>query len=240
MKTTIGKKSILKKGALIVFCMQLLTGVYAQAWLSDIKKVNHVFANASSFSMQLSVKIYDRQAAATPMMTYSGKVMKSGSLYFSEMMGKVTLLNEKGNLFVDEAQKVVVFRKSTGAKKAVQAPNFTKLKTALHSILTKGATATYMENSALNKKIRIVNNNYVYKTVEISIDPATYAIRQVIYYMDPATAAENNVAKIVVDYSGVQTNTPLASALFSEKKYVLVANGKASLTKAYKEFKLIN
>jgi hypothetical protein len=196
------------------------------------------YSEAKSFGMALTVQIYDEENEK-PTMVYKGKVLKVNEKYFSEMLFRKTIINEIGKIFIDDQQKIIVFKKNDPNTKSIEAKTQFITET-MDSILTKGVKGYYLENSDKVKKIRIVNKDYLYETIDVLLNPLNYSLMQVTFYNNSVEKGKINSERIVINYTNINNENLIASNEFSTNKYIRIIKGKATLTSLYKDYKLVN
>jgi hypothetical protein len=210
----------------------------AQDWVADMKKMNKVYSEAHSFSMNISVKVYEKVNSVAPMMTYAGNMAKSELGYCSELMGKTTLVNDRVSLLIDKNQRLILYKKVTDKNKQSLKPP--PIPMSVDSAMYANAKVKYLINNATEKKIQIISKGTAYSKVEISINTADNTMKQIIFYTENNNGDDSSTEKVVVDYTNVKINTTISSAVFAEQKFIVVTGKKATTTKAYSGYQLID
>lgn len=228
------KKIFLSNCFLILFS---IAGI-SQDWVTDFKKMNQKYTDANSFSMSISVKIFEKLTSIEPMMSYSGKMAVSGNNYYSEMIGKITIVNENYSLLVDNSQKLIMYKNTLKNKKTEVKAD--KIPMSIDTAMYKNATAKYLINTATEKKIQLLFNSGQYSKIEVSINAVNNSLTQIIYFSTSKSANEVSAEKIVVDYTEVKMNNEISPSLFSEKKIFKKNGDKLELVDAYKNYRLID
>jgi len=226
----------LKQILLIIFCSFSLAKAQAQDWVADMRKMNKVYEDAGSFSMNVTVAIFNDEKSKSSLTSYTGKMAMSGCCYYSEMMNRITIVNKETRLLIDKSQQMILFRKNTAAaakRAAAQLP----MPGNLDSLMRATSKGSYLVNTSVEKRILVTNSNTQYGRMEIVIDPNTYTLKQIVLYN--TTGIKDDPQKIIISYTAIQING-VNENVFSEKKYVSIGKTKVSATEAFKKYKLIN
>jgi len=212
----------------------------AQTPKDDLVKMNTLYRDAKSFSMDLSMSLYVKEKDLTPQVTYKGKSMRDQTTYKTEMMNRISLVNERCALMIDAQQRLILYKERDQKKDKEMVPTGMDNLNLDSLIGRQSASMSYLVNSATEKRILISNPENVYKRIEISLDPATYTIRQIVYVFADAQSKVSQTSRIVIDYRNVTMNKPLDKSLFSEATYVRHKGGKPVPAEAYKNYQLID
>jgi len=225
----------------LLHCLLLLMsfGVMAQTAREDLLNMNKLYRDAKSYTMNITVKLYQQGTEATPAATYKGAAKMSQGHYYVDMMGRSTILNDRYALVVDRNQKMILLRdaspEQTKALRSMQqAINVDSLLKADKSEIS------YISNTAKEKRILILNPESGYQRIEISLDPTTLVLKQIVMEPQMDAKEEGQVRKIQVEYSEVQVNQTVDATFFSERPYIQKKGKEFFPTALYKNYKVIN
>lgn len=227
---------------LFICLMSLLTifSSTAQDWKKDLLAMNKAYLDASSFSMNVQVQSYNLVSDITPQLNYKGKVASSKNNYYTSIMGKTSLYTQQCALLVDSKQKIILYQKNDGSRIPQGGFSIAQLDSAF-ILMGKNMSVKYLVNTASEKRLQLSYKDNMLSKVELSINPETNTITQLVYYYNTKhPAAGNSAEKVVVSYTGVELNKNIDNSLFSEKKYVTVKKNKVVPAQAYASYKLIN
>jgi len=216
----------------VIFCAQ----AYAQTASDVLKKMNEVYKNAQSFSMNLEMKTFPVNNEKES--SYSGKVVRSDIMYYSSLMGRVMVVNKNYSLLVDEGQKVITYSKiAAPAPKELYDNDFNKL---ADSSLTKRSQISFAGNASDKYVIEIkpLNNTY-YDKIEATINKTSFTLEKVVYYYKPIK--DVSFSKISVNFNNVKLNDGTPASFFSESNYLSnLSKGKVTGKGSWASYKIIN
>ncbi len=197
--------------------------IHAQDARMLLVNMNKVYSHATSFSMGVRVKVFEAISDTNTQVVYNGNMKAQGNLYYSELMGKTTLVNRNCFLLIDEENQVVLFNSKKPSKVN---PSGEKLDidTFLDSTLFKNAQVKIVGQVGDIKKVEIIQKDDVYTRLVLSINLKTFLLTEVVYYLNDSE--ELGYSKLIVSYSDIKLNRELSESFFSEKQYIEKRGGK--------------
>lgn len=189
--------------------------------------------------MDLTIEIFEKSTNKEPIMKYSGKMAKSNANYYSELMGKVTLINSNVNLVIDNNQKLILFKRVNKDNNTIN-KNSNSVPYSIDSTLLANSSGKYLVNNEKVKIIQVVNKNSAYSKIEISIDPITYTMKQIIFYFKKYAGNETATEKVVINYKNIKMDVDIPNSSFSEQKFIHFSKKGVFVTNEYKGYKLID
>lgn len=218
----------------ILFLVLLHTGAVAQNEHELLSKVNKTYLEAKAFSMTANVEVYERRGDQKPLSSYSGSMQKSGSMYYSEMMGKITLLNSGCALVVDTEHQLIVYGK---AWKGASATNG-NIAVVLDTALLKAAKIKLKSQEGKRKIIEIVPGNKMYDKIEVVINSDNNTLEAITYYY--AASELTPYQKLKISYGSIRINPKIPSSVFSEAKFVTKKGGKIVPVGQWSQYRLVD
>jgi outer membrane lipoprotein-sorting protein len=212
------------------------TALNAETPVEMVIHMNKVYAGAKSFSMNIEMKMFIGNNDVTPASTYTGEAYKSGSSYYSFLMGKTTVCNNQCTVFIDDAEKIIVYGEHTQKQKKEQGP----LEIPDTSVFGKLASYKFGKGSETSSRIVIVpSDRTLYKRIELLINKKTYALEEVSYSYaaeeDPASA----VQKITIRYFNILFNPSISPDKFSESRFISRKKGQLSGIGKYAAYHIV-
>lgn len=209
----------------------------AQDAKAEIRAMHEAYGKASSYSMQIETRIYRGLADATPFQTFKGKALKSGVNYYSEMLGRTTLVNSKCCLLIDNSQKVLIYSEQEQKKEAAKA----QFEVLPDSVLFEDSEVKTVSKTAQAHVIELLCKMHpTYEKVELTIDPRSHAMTRVRYFYRTVNGRQPVYALVDIVYSQVQLNVQLAASLFSEKQFVTVTKTTVQPVAAFSAFQVVD
>jgi len=236
-KDSFGARKVLFAGTVLVL---FALSARAQTPKDDLVKLNKAYLGATSYSMHIDMRLYMQEQDTRPMMSYSGTTMRNESGYKAEMMGRITLVNADCALLLDSRQHLILYRALSKEKaKTPAADPLTQLN--IDSLIgAQSSMLSYLVNTATEKRIQIVDAESSYKRIEISLDPESSTLRQIVYVFRDRDVKQGKAARVVIDYRQVSLNKPLDRALFSEATYIRKRSGNLVPADAYRQYRIID
>lgn len=200
----------------------------------DIIKMNKLYASASSYSMDIEVRMFEDHADVQPKEIYKGLAKRSGSRYFSEMMGRISISNPDHFLMIDENRKLMICADPANGGK--RSPMNDVMSDTLY--LT-GQMYKYDYINADEKCISVKGDDLVYDRIEVIIDVKTGQMKALTYYYKKG-AADVPFFKVSILFTNTRINTPISSAEFSSAKYMAVKKGSLVPQGKWAQFRVID
>ncbi|MDQ3112236.1 MAG: hypothetical protein M3R17_20315 [Bacteroidota bacterium] len=198
-----------------------------------------VYATAKTFSMDIQVKLFGMATDAEAKQVADGKVYKDNAFYYSEMLGRITLVNDHCCLLVDKSQKLFIY--SEPEKSELKNKSDEATSAIPDSTLFKGATLRFISQTAEAHVIELkYADNKMYDKIEISIHPTTHHLLRVVYYYATVNGKIPSYAKTDISYKNVQLNGIINRTVFSEKKFVTVTKDKITPLATYVSYEVID
>lgn len=219
---------------LILFVQSSLLSQTPQA---DLQRMTKVYRDAKSFSMDITARFYSKSADAENTVQ-TGKACRSEDSFFSQLMGRTTIYNNRCRLLVDEQQRLILFNKPYKKEDASVSP---EEQLFMDSAFYATAKLKYISQDAQHKKIEIKTGTNTFERMEVTINAKTFVLEQVIYYY--AEKSENGVAgytRSEITYTNVLVNKPIAETVFSEKKYIARVKNTLAGVGIYAAYKVID
>lgn len=200
-----------------------------------LKKMNDRYATATSIQLEFEASYYTTHTLSTPMNTMKGKVMYSGSNYYSDAMGQEIIISKKSMLIVDKDQKTITCLPGRDGKD--------KNQTAAASPEPDSAWLAATEITLLNttgatRTVVVKEKNSLYEKTEITINATTLAMEKVVYYYNAVETGGK--PSFVVVYKNVRFDEKIPDAQFSEKKYIQRKGGTISPAAAWSQYQIID
>jgi hypothetical protein len=213
-----------------MFCMQTCLAQLADK--KELKKINMAY-RSENLSMDITVLTYKDKNDKTGTALGSGWMRKSGKKYYSKFGKDEMLMNEKGTFIIDNQQKEITFYETENnvIKNPVEIPDIDSVLAEIDSVLYKGEDGDSKHYCFYDANADIKQTDmYVYKN-------NSFLKRIVYYYKEDSKEESYDMFKVVIDYKNIKLDKP-DDATFSEKKYVLIEQGKIKTAPAYKAYKL--
>lgn len=205
-------------------------------WKKDIAEMNKTYMSASSYRMNIEVMSFAKKNDVKPFVIYKGEVAYSGTSFYSQMAGRVTIQNKKCFLVVDKKQKVILYRKNKKEQKIKNDVfSIANLDSAL-IYMEKSVTVKYLLNTAAEKRIIIEYKGGEIEKIEMVIDPKNNTLAELIYYYRNS----ENAQMVKIRYSDLNINGTISGSYFSEAAYVTVKNNKVIATSKYQNFEVMD
>lgn len=213
---------------------------FAQTPKDDLVKMNKIYRDLKTYSMQIDMRLYKTETGDAAMASYHGETMRDQDNYKSVMMDRISLMNPSCVLMVDTRQRLILYRER-GKDAAAEAPPADLSQLNIDSLISsKSANLSYLVNTATEKRILYKDPQSPYKRLEISLDPATFTMTQILYVFSDAQQKAGQPARVQITYRNMSLNKPLSKALFAESAYLQKKSGQLVPAEKYKNFKIVD
>ncbi|MGL4595934.1 MAG: LolA family protein [Bacteroidia bacterium] len=232
MAQLIRKSRLLFAGLLLA-----TTSVFAQAEKQALRQMYATYNTAKTLRMQVNMQLFTKASDAKAVQSNSGKVFKSNENYYSEMMGRIMVINSTCCLLVDQTQKTMVYSLVEKNKsKKTDAPALLP-----DSVLfAQASLKTIRQTEDVHEVELLYKNDPQYSKISVSIHPKKHTLQKIVYYYK----AQGNLApayeKVEIVYSGIVLNEAVSSAQFSEKTFVAVGRDKIVGLGQYAQYEIID
>lgn len=203
--------------ASLLLVLLIVPGImaYSQDARSILIKMGERYREAKSFSMQLNMKVYEERFDEKAAVSFEGMVKKKGSNYYSEIMNKISLFNERCALIVDEGQQLIIVSKAVKDKHDAIA-------VIIDSVLFKNNKVKLKSDKGGKTVIEVFPAGGMYESVEVTLNNPDHALEKVVYnYKEGLGLAYE---KIEISYYQVKFNTAIPESFFSEKTFITKKN----------------
>jgi hypothetical protein len=222
----------------LAFAMATVTGLWAQDEKTTMRAMYTMYAGLNSLQMNVSMQLYTKAADVKPMQESTGKVCKEGINYYSEMMGRKTVINKNACVLVDNINKVIVY-----SEPDVKTRNE---KNKMHEVLPdsvlfgQGVLRT-ISNANGEHCIEIkYANDPQYDRIEMTINTTDHTLRKIVYFLKPYLGKAPVFEKMVVTYSAIQLNTDIPGSIFSIDGIITVSRNQAVAQGQYGGYQVID
>lgn len=220
----------------IILCLLVHFYGFSQTPKDDLIAMSKKFSALKSFDMTVEVKTYKNEFDQTPSFTTKGRTAKSNDKFYLNMLNRVTILNNKTMLVIDEKQKMLLYNKISAEQiKALNANQVINIDSLVASNPTEVA---YILNSASEKKISIKSKDENIKSIVVTFNPTTYILKEILYMYTNDGKKNTGNSKVVITYSNFST-TNIPESIFNQSKYIVLGK-KITTSKLYKNYRLIN
>ena len=224
---------------LFLFFFQLYS-IHAQDWKADLLAMNKVYMESRSFKMNIVVKTFENKNDKSPVATYAGSVISANNNYYTVMMRKTTIYNKRCAIVIDDAQKIILYKKN---KAQTPPQNFFSISNIDSAMIFfgKNVEIAYLVNNEKEKRIEIKYKSNTIEKMEISIDATNNTLKQIVYYYSSQPQmGSQSVEKVLVDYVNTQINKTISDEIFSESKYIKIKKDEVTPSDLYKKYEVIN
>lgn len=232
---TVYFKISITKTTIILCCFVHFFG-FSQNPKDDLIAMSKKFSGLKSFDMTVEVKTYKNEFDQSPSFTTKGRTVKSNDKFYLNVLNRVTILNNKIMIVVDEKQKMILYNKISDE----QIKALTKNQTInIDSIVASNPTeVSYILNSANEKKISIKSKDENIKSIVVTFNATTYILKEILYMYTNDGKKNTGNSKVVITYSNFLTEN-ISDSNFNQSRYIVLGK-KITATKLYKNYKLIN
>jgi outer membrane lipoprotein-sorting protein len=207
-----------------------------------LNKLSHAYADAQTYSMKVEMEIYEKNSQKAPLQSFKGSVCKSSGQYYSEMMGRTMLSNQRCVLVVDDIQKRIMYS-SKDKKERTPYVMSSSIESQVDSMIKHCKAVKLIPNSSTsNNSYRIEvtpsDNDPYYSSMTILVNRKTFALEQMECIYKESEEMPYN--KVVIRYENISINAPVQDSFFQESKFILRSKGKITATAGYSSYEIIN
>lgn len=211
--------------------------LHAQNEKETLRAMYSNYNTMESLQMNVSVQLFRLSNDNAPMQQSQGKVFKDGFNYYSEMMGRTTLINKRCAVIIDNNNKVLLYSEPEG--KASKEKESTEV--LPDSVLFGTGKLKTVSNKNNLHCIEIVNDKDAqYRKIEMTINTLTKTLERIDYYFKPSEGRNPVFEKMTIIYSGIVINGKVSEDIFSEKKYISVSRDKITGLGKYAAYEIID
>jgi outer membrane lipoprotein-sorting protein len=224
----------LYRSLLSIICvfMLVISNLHAQMNLAD--KISNNYKDAKSFTMDVKCQLDFASSYTGPVFVSTGSIARDGDYYYSNIMGIVSITNDKYQYVMDHGQKIIFVQN--------KAPLDYSQQFNLPMVSTEKMYEQYdfkFENNKRSIMITIIPKNPGdYKEMKIKVDARKYFLEEVHTYYN---AENNQVIASHIYYSNTKFNIKLDKKVFDIEQYIHIKSNKSIVaTTGYQDFKVIN
>lgn len=220
-----------------MFCA-VITDAQQSSGRDDLLRMNENYSKAKSYSMTISVKVYESKVTSAEPTLYGGKVKKSADGYFASMKGITIIVNTNCSMMIDDNQKQIVYGSSNGKNKKQEAQG--KNLTYLPDSSLYGKNQIELQTSANGRKTYLVKTpgSSYFEKMLITINVLSNTLDEIVYYYK--ANEEISGSKVVVTYTDVKINSDIPPSAFSEKRYITKHGEQLNGIGKYSGYKLVD
>ncbi|MCW3071739.1 MAG: hypothetical protein JWO44_1629 [Bacteroidetes bacterium] len=231
--------TVFKKSGALAILLLMSAAMLSQNWKKDLLEMNKAYMNAKSFSMKVDVNSYAGLNDKKAFFRSAGEVVSSGSNYYTSMMGRITILNERCMLVVDHGQKMIVYKKNNPASAPRNGFTIASLDSSM-VMMEKNVKVKYLQDNAKEKRIELTYKSGEIARMEIVLDPVTCLMREVVFYYNTSKDYGNSLAKVVVTYTDTELDREVPDSFFSENNFLVSRKNEMLPLKKYEKYEVVN
>lgn len=221
---------------LLLLVAGLSSDLCAQNEKETLRAMYATYSSLSSLQMNVNVQLFAKSSDITPMQQSSGKVYKDGLNYFSEMMGRATLINKNCALIVDNSNRIIMYSEPEGKAKDQKTDDILP-----DSVLFGQSKMKTLSNKDNHHCIEVkYDNDPQYDRIEMTVNTVNHTLEKIVYYFKPMNGRSPLFEKLAISYTSIVINGDISSSVFSEKSFVSVSRNKVTPLGKYATYEVID
>jgi hypothetical protein len=227
------------KNLILIFLLSFsFLTLFSQQEKDELKKMHAVYTSAGTFSMEINMNLFTTLSDVQPKQTANGKVYKNKDEYYSEMLGRITLVNNHCCLLIDKTQKLMIYSEPSKGKTDKSLAEDSPVP---DSSIFKNAKLHFLSQTSQLHVIELkYDHDAMYDKIEISIDPTTNYLTKVVYYYAKIKGKAPAYAKTEINYTNIKLGEQIDNTVFSEKKFISVSKDKITPLSIYGSYEVID
>ncbi len=202
----------------------------------DLIAMGKKFSNIPSYDITVDIKVYKDSPKQEITFSSKGRTAKLNDKFYLNILNRKTIVNNQLMLLVDDKQKMLMYTKINKEQMAViSSPQNINVDSLVKSQKTK---TRYLVNTPSEKKIEILPNDGSIKSISMSFNPKTLALKEIIYLYTEEVQKNTGNAKVIVTYSNFSGECK-SPELFDQSSYIKIKKDKIEAREAYKNYKLV-
>lgn len=221
--------SIKTLGFLLLFALPFW-GI-GQTPAERLQSMQQLYAQHSSFSMQVAVKVYVNGAPQSAPITGSAK--KQGQQFYSQIGERENLINEHCIVMVNHEHKSLIYGPALEAKTA---QNWT-VDPVEQAKAWKEIPMEFMKDSEGNQRIRLLQAGQPLASTEILLGNDGRLLALTYNY---SATESSGPMRVEITYSHLDFNPRFDKSTFSEKRFIKGSGERAQPTANYPNYQIFN
>lgn len=206
------------------------TTTVGQNFKQDFEAVNNAIKNSPHLSTVISTKMYGAGNQIKGQKSVTLK--KKGNRFLYDLEDFTILINAKHVITIDKDDKSIsVTNHSQQEQTNNIAPQLDELMDDMKGVEYKGIVNG-------NKMYSVQLEDDLYDKAEFYIDNAKSMYVRIIYYYKSSEA--HAFRKAVIDFQNTDTKTPLSEDIFSENRYIKIAQGRIYPSGNYRNYSIVS
>lgn len=223
----------LKQAFVLLFFLCSYAIVVAQNYKEDIIKMNEKYQQATSFKMNIEMKISYKTDADAPVIE-KGVIKKQGDNYYSDFADKITLKNKNYSVLVLKSEQLLTYMEignNTYPAEQSNQPDYLALFKADTNNLDKHIKLIAATKESKTYEMVLKQNGIEKMHLKMSNE---HVMQQITYFYE--TSDENPIKEVVINYNNVTLNPKFSAYEFSEKQFFVIKNNKAIPSEKFKTY----
>jgi hypothetical protein len=233
--------SLKYKQVLLIGVLLLPHLIHAQDFKVDISNVNKFYKESKSISMKMRYRVFADYTSSIAVEEYSGSYKSSGNYFFSEIMGIISVQDEKSQVAIHKDEKIIMLSKVD----SIQKRSFSI--TQMDQLLKLYTKVVYAGEQSGNKVYTFTfdSKKSDCSSMKVFIENESWYVTKIILYYNDKNMyyAENKKhpnPRLEIIFTEVTANKNIPVSEFNTSRYVSLSNGTYSLASPYKNYRLIN
>jgi hypothetical protein len=207
-----------------------VVSISGQNFKNDISEVNNTLKNSENLSTVISTKVYGQNGKIKAQKKLFLK--KKGNKFLYELDDFSILINTKHIIYVDKQDKSISYASNTNKQDQLDniSPELADLMDDVKKIEYKG-----VENGIKIYKLSL--NDDLYEKAEIYINMSISMYTKIIFYYK--SNEQHSLHSAVIEFQNTDKNTVQPDEIFSENKYIRIAQGRIYPSSSYNSYSVV-
>lgn len=232
-------ENIMRNILLLISFILIFSELYSQNINNDLIKINQEFEKSENLSVNMLYSIYCNKNSKIAEESKLSKISKFNNCSIYEGFGVITFIGNDITLIINDENKTIRMMKSD--KKL----SISDVSVSITKIMEYVKNTVFEETQ--NERLYILTVNKLgIKKIIIRIHKNEYKLKSIEYFQDGAMQIEKKSAKSCINpvtkliFSNYSKVIDSEKPRFSLSYYLTLNSGKYSVSKNYKEYKIIN
>lgn len=218
------------KYAILVLVSLFTVLAKGQSLASDLASFANWLDTATNCNIDLRIDIYYNQNDTIPYKKLKGRIVKNRRTFYSSLYGNETISEGRKILWVNNQQKVMLYKADAGVNK--NAKLYNEVLSAIDSTLRNSDTVIVFPSKDGKQTYGVIQKDGFINTIYLTFDEK-HRLMNCTYYYNVDIMENNN--KVFISYNYISKSI---SDEIGIDKYITIVKGRALPTENYKLYEI--
>jgi hypothetical protein len=199
-------------------------------------------STAKAYHVAAEIQVMNA-AKGKVIMTESSEAYVSEGRSYSQLNGRITLVNESEFVVVDPEEKTIMHQARNVEPISEAAPAVDIKAQMLEALNERSGSMRVLEEDKATVTIRVDGGGVGYSATDVVLSKRDLALQRITYHVEPGSGdlgKGQKMDRIVVTYTAFELDGRIPAERFSSRSYLRTApNGRVTLSPEYATYELV-